>query len=782
MIFLNFLFAILIFVIIYLIEKLLVFLFKKKPFWPLFNYDLLIDAIAYTVLSFLLITIIHLVFKKINPFNLLWLDVSIYLFIKLIKPHHIFLLFKNKEKKSILQKHYFLGGSLLLLLLLECFVFNSQAYSQNKEVKEYSNFISETISTNGEISDNKIILKNKQFIEITTNKESYDNIYLHFNNDDMNLYVNFYKKNEESGEYEFMTYALIDPKIDAFGYIKLGDTTATDIIRIQFDIDDTRYLNDESKPLIIVDKIAFDAYFPFIFNPLRIGLIFSAILLGAYFKKLFIDNKVNEEQSSLQKIEKLILFGGALVFTYFIIQALVNNSAYFVKYDELYLGGTSSNNIYYQQFDAYIKGQLHLDVPVDSNLAALSNPYDPYARAGLTYLWDHAFYNGKYYSYYGHAPIYLVMLPIYLVSHYVPSNLFVLQFGVIASVFTFLLVTLQLIKLFIKKNNTAFVVLVLLSALVGSMLFTVNTYEYGAAIYRIPYAYANAFLFLTLYFFLKGYFSENRRFLYFIFAGLSLVFIVLSRPLVVIYLLLFVPLIVKMIKADWSNKKKLLVDYLPFIGVVLVGAIFICVINYMRFESVFEFGEHYQLTVTDCTKNHLDYDGIIGTIYHYFVQPPKYDARNGVITYRFEEASNMDVNSYIMPTVGLFFVPITLFFVLIPYIIKKEDELSLKLFLFIAPAIIFFVAFVNYCFAGACPRYLLDVAPFASILGAICDLKALEKDEGKHPVVPSLIFAVLVINILLTGQYHFAGFDGLKIGDFGGLFGILKTIVNRYNI
>jgi hypothetical protein len=24
--------------------------------------------------------------------------------------------------------------------------------------------------------------------------------------------------------------------------------------------------------------------------------------------------------------------------------------------------------------------------------------------------------------------------------------------------------------------------------------------------------------------------------------------------------------------------------------------------------------------------------------------------------------------------------------------------------------------------------------------------------------------------------------DGLKIGDFGGLFGILKTIVNRYNI
>ena len=374
------------------------------------------------------------------------------------------------------------------------------------------------------------------------------------------------------------------------------------------------------------------------------------------------------------------------------------------------------------------------------------------------------------------------MFPVYLVSHYVPSNLFILQLGTLASIFAFLLATLQIIKLFIKKSSTPFVVLVLASALVGSLLFTTNTYEYGAATYRIPYAYANAFLFLTIYFFLKGYFIKNRRFLYFIFAGLSLVFIVLSRPLVVIYLSLFIPLIVKMIKADWSNKKKLLIDYLPFIGVVLTGAIFVCVINYMRFESIFEFGEHYQLTVNDCTKNHLDFDGIIGTIYRYFVQPPKYDSKNEIITYRYEQYFSMDVHSYITPTVGLFFIPITLFFVLIPYIIKKEDSLSLKIFLFATPIIIFFMAFINYCFAGACPRYLLDVAPFASIFGGVVALKALEKDEGKHPVVPSLIFTVLIINILLVGQYHFVGFDGLKIGDFGGLFGILKTITNSYNI
>ena len=75
---------------------------------------------------------------------------------------------------------------------------------------------------------------------------------------------------------------------------------------------------------------------------------------------MIIDRKVDENNTIYQKLEKVILFGGMVVFIFFIIEALVNSSAYFIKYDQLYLGGTSSNNIYYQQFDAYIKGQLHL--------------------------------------------------------------------------------------------------------------------------------------------------------------------------------------------------------------------------------------------------------------------------------------------------------------------------------------------------------------------------------------------------------------------------------------
>ena len=777
---LNYLFALVAFVIIYLAERLILFWFKKKEIWPLVDFNLLKDAIAYSVLSLILLGILHIVFKKINTINLLWLDAFIYIFIHLIKPHQIFNIIKNKENFSI-KKNHLLGASLLVVVLLECFLFNSNAYSDNKETYKYQNFVSEGITSNGEVKEKNIILKTKQYIVINTNQKDYENLYLSFNSDDMNLYINIYELKVDQTDYTYKKYVLIDPTIDAYGYISLDNMANVKSLKIEFDVDDTRYLNEEYIPTINIKGISFDAYFPLVINPLRLGGLFLLLLLGFNFKKLFVDDKVKEELTIYQKLEKVILFGGAIVLVYFFIQALINHDTYFVKYSELYLGGNSSRNIYYQQFDAYVKGQLALDVEADPALSALANPYDPAQRNGIYYLWDHAFYNGKYYCYYGHAPIYLVMLPIYWISGYVPSNLFVLQVGVIFSIFAFLLGALEIIKLFIKKTNNAFLILTLISMVFGSLLLANNTYEYGGIVYRIPYAYANGFLFLTIYLFIKGYHTNKYRFLYFGFTGLSLVFIVLSRPLEMIYLLLFIPVIIKMVKDNFSNKKQMLIDYVPALSIVLIGAIIVCVMNYSRFGSILEFGEHYQLTVTDCTKNHLSVDGILPTLYHYYLKTPGYDKANQVLTYRYV-VEKFDSHPYINSSVGLLFVPVALLMVLIPFVLNKEDNLSLKIFVIASPFVILLVSFINYCFAGVCPRYLNDFFPWAALTGGLTGLKALEKDEGKHPIVPSLISIVLLINIFLTGQYHFIGFDGLRIGDFNGLLGIIKTITNQYNI
>ena len=776
---LNFLIAILVFVVFYLLEKLVLLWIKKKPLLPIVSYALLVDAIAYTCLSFLLIGIIHLVFKKIDAIGLIWLDVAIYFLIKVVKPSAIFSGIKNKDKFSF-NKHHALGISFLTIMLLECFVFNAQAYSGNKDVTEYTNFVCEDITSNGNIESSQITLSNKQCIFINTKHNNYDSIYLSFDNNDMNLYVNIFELRDGSIEYDFKQFALLDPKYDAFGYIALEGMEKVSSLKIEFDIDSSRYLNDESKPNVIVTGISFDSYFPMIVNPIRLGGCLLLLVLGFNFKKAFIDNKVKENETIFQRIEKAILFGGIAVFIIFIIQALINNSAYFIKYDELYLGGTSSNNIYYQQFDAYVKGQLHLDVPVDEKLIALTNPYDPKQRYGTTVLWDHVFYNGKYYSYYGHAPIYLVMFPIYWISGYVPSNLFILQLGVLFSIFAILLASLKVIELFVEKVNGPLLILTLVSIVFGSLLLTNNTYEYGGMIYRIPYAYANGFLFLTIYLFIKGYRANAKRFLYFIFTGLSLVFLVLSRPLEIVYLFLFIPVIIKMIRIN-KDVKQSVIDYVPAISVVLVGAIFVCVMNAVRFGSIFEFGEHYQLTVNDCRTNKLDIDGVLPALYHFFLQRPEHNKVQHLLTYR-QAVENFDIHPYNTYSVGLAFIPITLLILLTPFILRKEDDISFKVFAIGSPLLILFVGFINYCFAGVCPRYLLDLAPWAALTGGLICLKALEKDNGRYPIVPILLSLVLLTNIGLSLQYHFVEFDGLREGDFYGLYSIFKSIFNHYNI
>ena len=57
------------------------------------------------------------------------------------------------------------------------------------------------------------------------------------------------------------------------------------------------------------------------------------------------------------------------------------------------------------------------------------NPYDRAARdkAGVWYMWDRALYNGKYYSYFGIAPILTVYYPCQLLTGKLPGDGTVMQ-------------------------------------------------------------------------------------------------------------------------------------------------------------------------------------------------------------------------------------------------------------------------------------------------------------------------------------------------------------------
>jgi hypothetical protein len=154
---------------------------------------------------------------------------------------------------------------------------------------------------------------------------------------------------------------------------------------------------------------------------------------------------------------------------------------------------------------------------------------------------------------------------------------------------------------------------------------------------------------------------------------------------------------------------------------------------------------------------------------------------SAMLSYSYTQET-FDIHPYISSSIGLVFIPISLLMLLIPFVVKKDDEVSFIIFIIASPLMVFLVAFINYCFAGVCPRYMNDFAPWAALTGALVGLKAIERNDNKHAAVPVAINALLVISIILTFQYHFIGFDGLKIGDFNGLLGIVKTVTNQYNL
>ena len=80
---------------------------------------------------------------------------------------------------------------------------------------------------------------------------------------------------------------------------------------------------------------------------------------------------------------------------------------------------STENQFQYQKLaQALLQGHFYLDDVPSAALQAMDNPYDTAARdsAGVPYLWDHAYYQGKYYVYFGVLPCLVFYVPWLLLT------------------------------------------------------------------------------------------------------------------------------------------------------------------------------------------------------------------------------------------------------------------------------------------------------------------------------------------------------------------------------
>jgi hypothetical protein len=217
-------------------------------------------------------------------------------------------------------------------------------------------------------------------------------------------------------------------------------------------------------------------------------------------------------------------------------------------------------------------------------------------------------------------------------------------------------------------------------------------------------------------FLLKGERSfGEKRFVFLALSGVSLASTVASRPNLIIFFIVAIPIFISLIK----NSKTRFYDLASFlVPTILLGAL-IMVYNYLRFGSVFDFGTAYQLTVYDTSKYSFSFSLIIPAIYHYFVHAPSV---NQIFPYIHPAARIFNSYGkvpyvYLDKTVGAFFFPATWGIFLTPFVFENNKKARNLAYLSLVSVVI--VAIIDMCFGGVHLRYAADIMFVLTLLGIL---------------------------------------------------------------
>lgn len=256
-------------------------------------------------------------------------------------------------------------------------------------------------------------------------------------------------------------------------------------------------------------------------------------------------------------------------------------------------------NQYALAADALLHGRLWLDLPVSDALAALDNPYDVASRMAISspdapVFWDHAFFDGRYYMYFGILPALVLYVPYQLLTgRQLPTTVAVFVLSLIV-VFMIPWLVSNASKRTGRSVSVGMYFVMCLALLFGSnILYAVQLADF----YVLPQVASLACTFLGLSLWLGAEREDGSLSSLRVCAGsIAMAMNIMCRPTFVVFAAVAIPLFWKQIRErtllSLHGWRLSLAASLPF---VMVGALQ-CVYNYARFGSMFEFGLTYNLT------------------------------------------------------------------------------------------------------------------------------------------------------------------------------------------
>ena len=461
-----------------------------------------------------------------------------------------------------------------------------------------------------------------------------------------------------------------------------------------------------------------------------------------------------------------------------------------------YWGSYTSFNQYGNLANSLLHGHAWLDLSVPAPLKAMKNPYDPLARwhviqqnPGMKVFWDHAFYHGKYYCYFGVIPAIVFFMPFEILTggKEMESCWAILIAVLIAAAFATLLL-IRMCKIWFP--NISFGAVLLASWMLGigsALLYHVFT----ASFYSVPESSSYMFSMLGLWCWFESIRQKKdgrkRVSAWWIFFGSLFMACNLGcRPQYIFLCFLAIPIFWTAIFKERMlfTKSSIFATVMAFIPFFLVF-IPLFVYNHIRFGSPFNFGNTYQLTGFDATHPAFTHISAAKGLFYYLFQP-----MNLTTSFPFVGLTNTPTLLFypIEPYEGGYFAfiaPFALILFAIPWIFSRGRRVelagemsggifrgasatgSVMGFVWTALTCGFLVMCMDSYLGGISQRYISDFA-VSFTLAAICCYFSLFPTPGKR-IGPSykllILSAVTIVCLCLILEF----FEAFTIGRYGSL-------------
>lgn len=467
----------------------------------------------------------------------------------------------------------------IISLLLEIVVFNFSSWCSigNEPVD-----VTEKMSVEG--------LEDGYVVNISDIDDKLKNIYFDLTMED-NTSVDYSISMTDEGNYYdyYLPAGSITNASKSSFYTNLHSYGKVNTLTITFNYGDNAY-----KAPFTINRVVLNEKRPICFNLLRCLIVF--IILTA----LFIDNSYFEnirmDYDLLHKGGKRQVMIVALVVVLFVLLGYFLTSSH-----KLFDEGSKPHHQQYKELAHVLKeGEVALkDMPSEGLLNA-PNPYDTiYLQAnGIEYKADYAYYNGRYYVYFGIVPEILLYYPYYLITgNDLPNHVATFVFYSIFVLGVFILLRELIYRYFKEVTFVSYILMAASIIISGTFAYIYFT----ADLYSVPIMAGLGLTLLGLGLWMYAIRTTNPQKLVLYFIGsLLMAMVVGCRPQMILFSALAIPLFwEEVIKKRQLFSKKSIAHTVAICLPYLLVAIGIMYYNYQRFGSVFDFGATYSLTNND---------------------------------------------------------------------------------------------------------------------------------------------------------------------------------------